>query len=390
MISKLRRELPEAIWENLRTEHDRWIETMIANFAAFEIASPSDQARIAEDLNELFKGVERKTEEFTVSFDDLLAYLNLPIWKRRYELFSAWLLTQFLEAMTNHDVDLHSEDGKLTFGFHATKLATIRSLGEPITIYGERRIPAVNLKSNKRKAGIQPDYTVWTEETDLCKMAIECKHYKQPNYKNFDDALNDYAGNLPSARVILCNYGPIHDVMRLESRGGGAVKRRFVFGDFHPGNPEAIELFKNAVREVFGEPIAMSGLREQLEIKRVLALDVSKSMRDILRNKDVQQEIAEIVNELGITHFAAVDDELRGVEKADCERIDWLVQQSVSGSTRLCAAAVALMSEASDVYFLTDQDGVRSLGRSAQNMFEFVERFEKLYTRHAKVLRIVE
>ncbi len=388
-MSELRKEVPDGIWSCLQTEHDRWIETMVANFAAFEIASTAEQTSIAEKLNELFKGVQRKVGEFMLSFEDLLAYLNLPIWKRRYELFSAWLLTQFLKAMHDHDIELHSEDGKLTFGFHATKLATIHSLGKPVTIYGERRIRAANLKSSKRKTGIQPDYTVWTDETDCCNIAIECKHYKQPSYENFRNALDDYAGNLPNARVILCNYGPIPVLTRLESRDRGASKRRFVFGDFYPGNHEAIKAFQKAVREVFGNPISAQDAQKEVRSRRVLALDISPSMRDMLGNKVVQEEIGEIARELGITHFAAVDDELRALEEADSRRIDWLVDKAGSASTDLGPAAKTLSSKASEVYFVTDDDGVRSLAGSAQIMFEFVERFAKLPSRHLKVVRVV-
>lgn len=388
-MSELRKEVPEGIWNCLQIEHDRWIETTVANFAAFEIASTIEQASIADKLNELFNGVERKTGEFTLAFEDLLAYLNLPIWRRRYELFSAWLLTQLLEAMQDHDIELHSEDGKLTFGFHATKFATIHSLRQPVTIYGERRVQAANLKSDKRKRGIQPDYTIWIDEIELCNMAIECKHYKQPSYENFSHALDDYAANLPAARVILCNYGPIPVVTRLDSREGGASKRRFVFGDFHPGNTKAISAFKRAVLEVFGNPILAQRVQEQRKSKRVLALDVSASMRDALAIKAAQEEIGEIARELGITHFAAVDDELRALEKADCGRIDWLACQAASASTELGAAAETLRGDASEVYFLTDEDGVRTLGLRAQRMFEFMERFEELHSRQVQVVNIV-
>jgi hypothetical protein len=384
----LRGEVPDSVWDCLRDEHDMWIETMVGNFAAFEIASGAEQEMIVEKLNRLFDGVERRTGEFSVSFEDLLTYLNLPIWKRRYELYSAWVLTQFLRAMNDHVIELYSENGKLTFGFHATKFATILSLRQPATIYGERRIRASNLKSEHRKTGIQPDYTVWTEDIGFCNIAIECKHYKQPSYANFSNALDDYENNLPGARVTLCNYGPIHDLTRLQSKDGGITNRRFVFGLFHPENREAIQAFQKVIRETFGDPIGAQGAHEQQGNRRVLALDVSASMRDVLLNKAVQQEINEIACELGITHFAAVDDALRAIEKADCEQIDWLVEQSVSGSTELGAAADALRGPACEVYFLTDEEGVRTLGQRGHRVLEFMERFEELGSRQAKVVSL--
>jgi hypothetical protein len=214
-------DLPEDLRDYAREEHDRFIETMVSNLAAFEIATRAEASRILTELKNNLARVKRRLAKFAISMEDLVAFLDLPVWKKRYELYSAWVLTQFLAAMEGHEIEFYTENGRLTFGFHATKLASIRSLSEPVSIYGERRLPAKGLKGHGRKAGIQPDYTVYTEGTDQCLMAIECKHYKRPSTNNFKDALDDYAANLPSAHILLGNYGPLTTVVELDTKDGG-------------------------------------------------------------------------------------------------------------------------------------------------------------------------
>ena len=46
-----------------------------------------------------------------------------------------------------------------------------------------------------------------------------------------------------------------------------------------------------------------------------LALDVSPSMHALLRNKEIQREIGELIQELRITHLAGADDHLLAMGK---------------------------------------------------------------------------
>lgn len=156
--------------------------------------------------------------------------------------------------MAGHSIIYHDEGGKLTFGFHATKFATINSTHPPVNITGERRIAAGKLKGHSRKENIQPDYTVWTLDTDRCVLAIEAKHYKRGSYRNFRDALDDYASNLPDARVFLGNYGPIQIVLEMDTRDGGESRRQFAWGNLNPEFPQVLASFRSAIRNIFGDP----------------------------------------------------------------------------------------------------------------------------------------
>ena len=387
-VSLIAREAPEAIRPFVFIEHDRWIESMVRNFAAFEDAEAHEQARILSKLRSILDGVPLQASQFVRTFEDLTAFLDLPVWKKRYELYSAWLLTQFLAAMNGHSITYHDEGGKLTFGFHATKFATIDSTHPPIQITGERRIAATKLKGHGRKENIQPDYTVWTEDTDRCVLAIEAKHYKRGSYRNFRDALDDYASNLPDARVFLGNYGPIHIVLEQDTRDGGMSRRQFAWGNLNPDYPQVVASFHRAIRKIFGDP-DQSGVPQQAKsLSRVLGIDVSPSMHESLESEEVQKAIAEIVSTLAITHFAAVNDHLLFFEPADMNRIPFFVSQSVSSGTELKSSASSLSATASALFFLTDREGLRSLGSSAVEMRQYLFGFPSLIKRELTLARI--
>lgn len=391
-LSYLRFELMNTVPEGIRpyvpTEHDRWIESMAANLAAFEVADLDEQTKILAKLNSLLDGAELQPSHYAHSIDDLTAFLDLPIWKKRNELYSAWLLTQFLAAMEGHSITYHTEDGKLTFGFHATKFATIESTTPPVAITGERRIAATDLSGHGRKQGIQPDYTVWTVGSDRCVLAIECKHYKKGSYRNFHDALKDYAANLPEAQVFLGNYGPIPILIDAETRDGGMSGRQFAWGNLNPDYPTITTSFRGAVRKLFVEPPLTVVLQRGKGLSYVLGIDVSPSMHDVLRNTEVRRAIERIVAELAVTHFAAVDDHLLALEVANVQRIDFFIAESSASGTNLETSIQSLSGTASTVYFLTDADGLRSLGDDAVEMQEYMTGFPELRCRGITLARV--
>ena len=387
-VSELRDSAPEAIRPYISIEHDRWIESMIRNLAVFEQANIHEQAVILSKLETVLDGVPLEPSEFAHRFEDLTAFLDLPIWKKRYELYSAWLLTQFLAAMDGHSIAYHDEGGRLTFGFHATQFATINSTNPPIQITGERRIAATNLKGHGRKEGIQPDYTVWTTDTDRCLLAIEAKHYKRGSYRNFHDALNDYASNLPDARVMLGSYGPMHILLESETRNGGTSGRQFTWGNLNPDFPKVVASFRGTIRKILGDPTYPRAYTNRIAGPRVLGLDVSPSMHDALRNPSVQKAIAEIVSVSAITHFAAVDDHLIGFEPADVDRIPCFITQSTSAGTNLKPSTISLSAASSELFFLTDAEGLQSLGGSAVELQQYISGFASLRSREITLARI--
>ena len=153
--------------------------------------------------------------------------LDMPFWKYRYELYSAWVFTCIVDSVSALGIKYNVVDGILQFKFSGALLATINTPYVVFEIWAEKRFQADRLTGEGRKKHIQPDYSIIQKEngTDITSILIECKQYKKPNYKNFADAINDYSRAFPEAKVYLVNYGRI--TKSLVMRIGTDVKRRY-------------------------------------------------------------------------------------------------------------------------------------------------------------------
>ena len=155
---------------------------------------------------EIFSIVSEKEQ-----YNAICEILDMPFWKYRYEMYSAWVFTCIAKAFSDLGIRYNIQDGVLQFKSSGVMLATISLPDMEFEIWAEKRHPANNLLGEGRVSGIQPDYTIYSktkEKTEVC-IVIECKQYKKSNKKNFASAVSDYATALPSAMVLLTNYGRI-------------------------------------------------------------------------------------------------------------------------------------------------------------------------------------
>jgi hypothetical protein len=300
----------------------------------------------------------------------LTEVLSLPIWQKRYELYSAWVFTRFLAALTGHQIELHHEDGCLRFAFHETLLATVLSRPKPLDVYAEKRIKAHALRGHGRVSAIQPDYSAWTQGNGECKLAIECKHYKKASTVNFSDALIDYSTNLPEARVLLVNYGPIKAALMAMTSAGGDEKRRFCWGNVNPEFPAQVKAFEQAVRNAVGEPLAAVRAAAGIMKTVVLVIDVSSSMEAMLKTPEVRPYILELVDRWTPAHLAAVDDAMHGLFDPNEAGLGGLIEASPFGGTALLRPAEQLSQAYCEVLILTDEDGLSTLGTGVEVLEE--------------------
>jgi hypothetical protein len=155
----------------------------------------------------------RRNETLKRRVTDYLNILNLPIWKKRHELYSVWLGTVLLQNAAKHSqrIEYHPANGTLSFGFGGNKLATYVLDGKSFEIHSELRTPLVG-KSRKRKIQIQPDFRVLeagtASQNDATRLVLESKHYLKPGKTNFVDAAEDYARSCDKAEVLVVNHGP--------------------------------------------------------------------------------------------------------------------------------------------------------------------------------------
>ncbi|MBF0320399.1 MAG: hypothetical protein HQL01_11420 [Nitrospirae bacterium] len=145
-----------------------WPETMLRSLFCFteHITEITQEKRAGEahvvigKLKELFSSVpywEEERETLLEGFEDLL---NLPFWKKRYELYQTWVMTQIDKALSGYQRIIHHCDGELILKFSGTHIGTIETEKGRLHLWGELRSPLSNPVSKKRKGHIQPDYSL--------------------------------------------------------------------------------------------------------------------------------------------------------------------------------------------------------------------------------------
>lgn len=192
---------------------------------------------------------ERTRVELERDFRDLV---NLPIWKKRHELYAVWVASRIAEALRDLSWEWHPDGDTLRFPFAGAELATLRDGdGGRHVFWAEKRTQLKGGGIFGRKH-IQPDYrimTVPTHRDDATSLVIECKQYRKWNRKNFGAALDDYAKGCLRAPVILVNYGPT-DPSILELVDPSRRDRTFLVGDCKPGRDVALSRFRELVQGV--------------------------------------------------------------------------------------------------------------------------------------------
>lgn len=175
----------------------------------------------------------------TASLEQLESLLELPYWERRYELYSAWVLTQIDGALKGTGTRYSVREGVLSFSFKGVCLAECGLLSPSPLVYAELRSNLDNPIGRGRKHGIQPDYTIAVRpvlDPDSALAVVECKQYKRPNRKAFEAAMVDYANGRPQAFVSLVDYGK---ASRMSSVPAHVRSRTAMYGLMRPGTEAA-------------------------------------------------------------------------------------------------------------------------------------------------------
>jgi len=170
-----------------------------------------NEAVLLERLAPMFAAMPFRNVETKALVEQLLEIFNLPVWKRRSELYSIWVGARLMTALGDA-TRVHVVDRTLVFAFGGTHLATVQLAdGENLHVWCELRTEATaGVVGKGRKRRIQPDYVVLREPTSHANSAalvVECKQYLRQSRKGFADALIDYASNHTNSTIVLVNYG---------------------------------------------------------------------------------------------------------------------------------------------------------------------------------------
>jgi hypothetical protein len=340
----------------LQNETDYWLRSASA-LLVFASNLPDTQIR---DVGDAIDSITDKlpTRKFLIdaSINGLDSVLSLPIWKQRYELYSVWIATEIIKALAGHDIEIHHDNGQIRFDFKETLIATIHSSHSPFRLIGEKKIPVKNPVGESRKENCQPDHQLWTTigNVDICKMAIEVKHYNKPAKKKFIEVFKDYASAIPDGDVYLVNHGPAGNASANVPRE--IADRCFSVGDLTPLNLLKRKEFAFAIRHCAGEPRTLTNKSLVPTGARIFMIDVSGSMSQILKSDEMKNFLRDLMIVENASELVAVDTKIierfeandLGYEKLSC---------FAGGNTQLAESVSDLLEEVSSILVITDADG---------------------------------
>jgi hypothetical protein len=249
-------QLDSELWAGSFAKRVYAIAEEISTLAGSEKKQKADQ--LSERLDEVFLKLPKVEFKGESLIRELEEFLNLPIWKKRHELYSVWICTQIVNAFENLSLRIHQVDETLTFSFSGTHFASIDAFLPHLHIWAELRSPLLNPIGKGRTKAIQPDYSLITDPVTNPKssvLEVECKQYLKASRRKFADALTDYAKGRPNAHVVLVNYGKASETI-LNDVDKEVKERTIIIGEMKPDSKKAQIKFKqtiqNSVEKRFG------------------------------------------------------------------------------------------------------------------------------------------
>lgn len=341
-------------------DSDYWLRSMMI---AFAVISQGEHALAEAEaaVGAVLRDVARATYVADVRVESLKEFTSLPLWKRRHEFFAAWVAAEMVEAVSDHDVQVHGEDGTITFPFRETRVASVTSSYPAKYLISERRTSLLAPVGKGRAGGVQPDFGWWQmAPIERCELVVEVKHYKTPARRAWADVFADYARAHESARVLLVNYGP---------PGAAAAtipenirERCEIIGDLRPGNDAMRQRFAEEVRKAVGERVPAWPPSDDATPATggpIVVLDVSSSMN--CAPPTLRVLLGNLAATYGARWLAGVDTEIVGKWPMGDSGFDALLAGGWTGGTQLAAPVAALLESHSSVILVTDDGGRATL-----------------------------
>jgi len=241
--------------------HDYWPNSFAENVclaieAVIDHKDDERTERAAQLATAIHTGFERppRRERTRISLEqDFRDLVNLPIWKKRHEVYAVWVASRIADALRDLSWEWRPDGDALRFSFSGVELATLFSGDGSTHVFWTEKRTALEGGGLFGRKHIQPDYrimTVPTHRIDATSLVVECKQYRNWNKKNFGAALDDYAKGCPKAPVILVNYGPT-DPSILALVHASRRDRTFLVGNFRPRVDATLDRFQDLVRMAY-------------------------------------------------------------------------------------------------------------------------------------------
>lgn len=205
-----------------------------------------------------FDSAEIEQTRLVERFEDVL---KLPMWGKRHDLYSVWVLGQ-LDLALPARLRFIVREGALSLPFTETLVATMSSAAGEIGLFSERRSDADDVVGAGRRRRIQPDYRFVRSADGADVLVVEVKQYRTPAATRHAVVLRDYVVNTRDAPVFLVGHGPLGDDLA-RSVPEPQKHRARSFADVRVGRPAESAAFRAAVADAL--PAAPSPI-ERVEL----------------------------------------------------------------------------------------------------------------------------
>lgn len=346
-------------------ETDFWLLELVACAGAI-LESPADQALIGKQMEAFFGSMERRTFVAEVGIESFTAFLELPVWERRHEFFSAWIASRIIDACGDHQQEVLHDKGVIALPFKCTEVTRILTAVPVRTLFSERRTPLNNPKGKGRSENVQPDFGIWhgTTSGDVCDLVVEVKHYLRPAKTSWTHVIEDYANAHPSATIVLVNYGESGNAM--DAVCSDVKSRCHLIGNLRPRQLSAISALSDLVRRAVG-PV-FQGVRGGAETPLAVILDRSSSMGLDLdaRIRIVRRQVDAFgASHVGVATFGANEYWL-----AEDEGVEAAANIPSNSEARFTDILSIFLKKFPELVFVTDDDGSGYLDRDKLHVHE--------------------
>jgi hypothetical protein len=332
-----------------QNESDFCLGSSVAQLARYASLNDADRAHFSANLMEILSPYPRRLIGLRAKWPELERILSLPLWRKRNELYVVWIATEIVDAVNDHDVELHHENGRIVFAFRETVVATIHSTRPEVRLYAERRTPLVNPIGQGRSGNVQPDYSLWRgkDGQESCGLVVEVKHYLLPSPGRFREVLIDYGRAHANAKVVLVNHGHTGRTDKIPS---AITDRCHVIGDLTVSHLPARGKLRGLVRDYVGPPVRAIG-------NAILAIDISMSMAQAVRGLEESDLLAELAEKHASPSVAFIDTAVRHICEVE-NAAAFLRQTKCDEGTTLTGPLAELLEQYGKVVLVTDAEGV--------------------------------
>ena len=237
-------------WARLFAEEAYLVADDLSKLQGGDLHSRAEQ--VTQQLASVMEAVPSTVRDIETVEREIEELLSLPIWKRRHDLYSVWVLARIVEALGGVTaLSFHHEGDVFVIRFSGTHIATLDSVRPRLHLWAELRSPLKHPRGKGRVAGIQPDYRLLVEplsELTSAVVGVECKQYMRASGSRFSTTLEDYARGMPTARILLVNYGK-GGASSLKDIKKDLAVRCAVIDQFRPFSSDSLGTLTREIRE---------------------------------------------------------------------------------------------------------------------------------------------